>query len=73
MSALQRRLEALEARDGRAVPPARSAAGGRMVEHLGRLAAWRRGELGPDEAAEVEAESAAVRELLASRRGEGGR
>jgi hypothetical protein len=70
----RRRLEALEAR---ALPspdaPASddSDARRRMVEHLDRLAALRRGELGPEEAAEVEAYTAAVKGRFASRRGEG--
>jgi hypothetical protein len=44
-----------------------------MVEHLDRVAALRRGELGPEEAAEVEALNAAFEGRLAQRRGEGGR
>jgi hypothetical protein len=44
-----------------------------MVEHLDRVAALRRGELGPEEAAEVEAMSAAAESRFASRRGEGRR
>ncbi len=69
---VQRRLEVLEARARQRPSAGPSDARWRMVEHLGRVAAWRRGELGPDEAAEVEAESAAMRERLASRRREGG-
>jgi hypothetical protein len=42
-----------------------------MREHLGRVAALRRGELGPEEAAEVEAMSAAIKSRLAQIRGEG--
>ena len=71
---LERRLEALEARTmpGRNAPEAKpSDARRRMVEHLDRLAALRRGELGPEEAAEVEAYTAAVKGRFASRRGEG--
>ena len=44
-----------------------------MVEHLGRMAALRRGELGPEEARQVEAMIAAAERRFASRRGEGGR
>jgi hypothetical protein len=44
-----------------------------MVEHLDRLAALRRGELGPAEAAEVEALNAAFEARLARLRGEGRR
>lgn len=64
---VRRRLEALEAH----TPPAprSSDACRRMTEHLDRLAALRRGELGPDEAAEVRATNAALQERLASRRG----
>ena len=43
-----------------------------MKESLGRIAACRRGELGPEEAAEVEAEIAVVKRAIAKRRGEGG-
>jgi hypothetical protein len=43
----------------------------RMRDHLGRVAALRRGELGPEEAAEVEAVSAAIEGRLAQIRGEG--
>jgi hypothetical protein len=70
-----RRLEALEAR----AMPSRDAlesepsdARRRMVEHLDRLAALKRGELGPEEAAEVEALNAAFEARLARIRGEGG-
>jgi len=44
-----------------------------MVEHLDRVAALRRGELGPEEAAEVEAFNAAFESRLAQIRGEDGR
>ena len=71
---LERRLEALEAR----TMPSRNAADAkpsdarqRMVEHLDRLAALRRGELGLEEAAEVEALNAAIEGRLAQIRGEG--
>jgi hypothetical protein len=43
-----------------------------MTEHLSRVAALRRGELGPEEAAEVEAVNAAFEDRLAHIRGEGG-
>ena len=72
----RRRLEALEARTmpSRDVPEAKpSDARRRMVEHLDRVAALRRGELGPEEAAEVEAANDAFEGRLAQRRGEGGR
>lgn len=73
MSNLRRRLEGLE----RLPPRTRggpSEARSRMVEHLDRVARLRRGELGPEEAAEVEAENAAVeRRMRAISRGEGGR
>jgi hypothetical protein len=42
-----------------------------MVEHLDQMARLKRGELGPEEAAEVEAYTAAVERRFASRRGEG--
>jgi len=69
------RLEALEGRvqvrqrGQEGSPQARA----RMLEHLDRVAALRRGDLDPEEAAEVEAISAAVGSRLVSRRGEGGR
>jgi len=72
----RRRLEALEARamPSRDAPEAKpSDARRRMVEHLDRLAALRRGELGPEEAAEVEAANHAIESRLAQLRGEGGR
>ena len=72
----RRRLEALEARvlsspDAPEAEP--SDARRRMVEHLDKLAALRRGELGPEEAAEVEAANHAIESRLADLRGEGGR
>jgi len=45
----------------------------RMIEHLDRMAALKRGELGPEEAAEVEALSAAIEARLREIRGEGRR
>jgi hypothetical protein len=71
---LERRLEALEERamPRLHVPEAKpSDVRRRMVEHLDRLAALRRGELGPEEAARVDAMSAAAESRFASRRGEG--
>jgi hypothetical protein len=44
-----------------------------MLEHLHQMARLKRGELGPEEAAEVEAYTAVVMRRFASRRGEGGR
>lgn len=66
---IRRRLEMLGAR----TPPARSSgeARERMTAHLGRVARLRRGELSEQEAAEVEAESAAVERRIAEIRGEG--
>jgi hypothetical protein len=71
----RRRLDALEGRAQlrRLVSQGSLQARARMVEHLGRVAALRRGDLGPEEAARVEAMSAAVERRFASRRGEGGR
>ena len=72
----RRRLEALEERamPSRDAPESEpSDARRRMVEHLDRLAALRRGELGLTEAAEVEAATAAIEGRLAQIRGEGGR
>ena len=66
MSGLKRRLEALE---GQEHPPAPSAARGRMVGHLGRMAQLRRRELCPEEASQVKAESAAVGRRLLEIRG----
>jgi hypothetical protein len=42
-----------------------------MVEHLDRLARLKRGQLGPEEAAEVEAVHAAIESRRAQIRGEG--
>jgi hypothetical protein len=72
----RRRLKVLEARTlpSPGAPEAEpSDARRRMVEHLDRLAALRRGELGPVEAAEVEARNAAIEARLGQVRGEGGR
>jgi hypothetical protein len=73
---VRRRLESLEERamQRQHVPeakPRQSDARRHMREHLARVAALRRGELGPEEAAEVEAVSAAIRSRLAQIRGEG--
>jgi cytochrome c556 len=70
----RRRLEALEARamPSRDAPEAkRSDARRRMVEQLDRMARLKRGSLGPEEAAEVEAANAALEARLARMRGEG--
>ena len=70
---MRRRLESLEGRarqNGAGLP---SSSRERMIEHLDQIASLRRGELGPQEAAEVEAVSAAVESRLASMRGEVGR
>jgi hypothetical protein len=70
----RRRLEALEARampSRYAADAKRSDARQRMVEHLDRVARLKRGELGLEEAAEVEAANAAFEARLAQMRGEG--
>jgi hypothetical protein len=71
----RRRLEALEgrARLHQCVSEDSTRARERMVEHLDQMAKLKRGELGPEEAAEVEAYTAAVTRRFAARRGEGGR
>jgi hypothetical protein len=51
--------------------PRQSDARRRMTEHLDRMARLKRGELGPEEAAEVEAANAAFEARLAQMRGEG--
>jgi hypothetical protein len=73
---MRRRLAALEehAMSRRRVPepmPRQSDSRRYMMEHLRLLAAWRRGELGPEEAAQVEAMNAAVERQFAKMRGEG--
>jgi hypothetical protein len=73
---MRSRLEALEERamPRRDVPEAKqrhSEARRHMRKHLGRVAALRRGELGPEEAAEVETVSAAIEGRLAQFQGEG--
>jgi hypothetical protein len=67
------RLKALEGQARQHAPKSSSRARGRMVEHLAQVAALRRGELDPEEAAEVEAMNAALQRQFASRRGEGRR
>ena len=71
---MRRRLEALEDRamPSQQVPeaePRQPDARRRMTEHLGRLAALRPGELGPEEAAEVEAVNDAFESRRARTRG----
>ncbi len=69
------RLEALEGRAQlrRRAPEGSPQARARIAEHLAQVAMLRRSDLGPEEAARVEAMSAAVESRFASRRGEGGR
>jgi hypothetical protein len=74
---VRRRLETLEeqAMPRQHVPeakPHQSDARRHMRAHLARVAALRRGELDPEQAAEVEAVSAAFKGRLARIRGEGG-
>lgn len=66
------RLEALEGRAQfrRRVPEGSLQARARMIGHLDQVAALRRGKLGPEEAAQVEAMNAVARSWFASRRGE---
>ena len=68
----RRRLEALEGRARLRRRGRSSEARERMVEHLDQLAALKRGELDPEEAARVETTSAAIQSRLAARRGGGG-
>jgi hypothetical protein len=73
---VRRRLETLEERamPRQHVPDVKlrqSDARRHMREHLARVAALRRGELGPEEAAEVAAVNAAFESRLARIRGEG--
>jgi hypothetical protein len=72
---VRRRLETLEGRVKfrRRAPEGSRQARARIVEHLGRVAALRRGEVGPEEAAEVESVNAAFESRLAQIRGEDGR
>ena len=71
----RRRLEALEGRSRlrRRASEGSTRARAGMLEHLRLMARLKRGELGPEEAAEVEALNAAIEERLARLRGEGGR
>jgi hypothetical protein len=74
---MRRRLEKLEERamPRQHVPEVKqhqSDARRHMREHLDRAAALRRGELGPEEAAEVEALNAAFECRLVELRGRGG-
>ena len=74
---VRRRIEVLEeqAKPRQHVPdakPHQSDARRHMREYLARVAALRRGELDPEQAAEVEAVSAAFKGRLARIRGEGG-
>ena len=71
-SNVHKRLEDLEGRQRQASPRRSSDARRRMKEHLDRLAALRRGELGEEEAAEVEATNTAIERRIAQIRGEGG-
>lgn len=71
MGNLERRLEALEGRVPAPEPPSKSEARERMKAHLDRVAALRRGELDPEETAEVEALTADIMRRLAQHRGEG--
>ncbi len=57
---LQRRLQSLEERVSPPQSSVASPARERMREHLDKVAALRRGELDPLEAAEVEAENDAI-------------
>jgi hypothetical protein len=66
---MRRRLEFLEGRARQKVAGNSTEARERMSEQLGWVAALRRGELGSEEAAEVEAVSAAIEKRLASRLG----
>jgi hypothetical protein len=75
---VRRRIEVLEeqAMPRQHVPEAKqhqSNARRRMMEHLRLLTAGRRGELGPEEAAEVESLNAAFEDRRARIRGEGGK
>jgi hypothetical protein len=69
------RLEALEGRTRlrRRVSEGSTRTRADMLEHLCQMARLKRGELEPEEAAEVESYTAAVERQFALRRGEGGR
>ena len=68
------RLEALEGRAQfrRRVPEGSLQARARMIGHLDLVAALRRGKLGPEEAAQVEAMNAVARSLVCLEAGGGG-
>ena len=70
---VRRRLKALEDRipAKQPEPPGRSEARQWMKEHLDLIAKARRGNLGEEEVAEVEAVSAAIQHRMAEIRGEG--
>ena len=68
---IRRRLEVLEGRTPAPEPSGRSEAREWMRESLGRIARARRGELDPEEAAEVEAHVADIKRRMAESRGEG--
>ena len=72
---VRRRLEALEGRAQfrQRIPEGSREARERMVAHLAQVRRLRRGELDPEEAAEVEAFTTAVKARLASGWGEGRR
>lgn len=67
---LNRRLRVLEG-NIQPEPEDRSEVRAWMRESLARIAAYRRGELGPEEAAKVEALKVAVERQREERRGEG--
>lgn len=71
MGNLERRLETLETHEHFRPEQSSGEARERMTAHLGRVARLRRGELSGEEAAEVEAESAAVKWRMDEIRGEG--
>ena len=71
MGSIRRRLEVLENHIPAPEPPGRSEAREWMRESLGRIARTRRGELDPEETAEVEALIAAIERRMAERRVEG--
>ncbi len=74
MNGLHRRLRSLEASRKARIPTPRPSgrARERMREHLEGVAALQRGELGPEQAADVEATSDALRRRLAQSRGDRG-
>ena len=68
---MERRVGQLERRVRSPGYSGRSEAMKRLLEHLSRLAALRRGELSEEEGAEVRAANAAIRRRMAELRGEG--